>query len=297
MDVKKKAPFPAIPLRSLLFVPANRRSWIEKVPGYTADAVILDLEDSVPPREKDAAREVVRYSVGWLADRGVRVFVRINKGPQGYSGPDLAACAVPGLVGVVLPKPDGPEDVEAAAAMLDAIEARTPGAPRATLIPTLETARSLQFAYECARQERVIAMFGAIAKDADLARSVGFRWSPGGLETLYLRSRVVLAARAAGKLPLGGLWQQVHDLEGLRSSAKINRSIGMAGEMILHPGNAEIINEVYSPSPEELTYYAGMIAAYEAAIAEGRASTMFEGDHIDSAHVETARAIVALDRT
>jgi len=285
------------PARSLLFVPGNRQSWIEKVHGYSCDAVILDLEDSVPPAEKEKARQIVRSAVSWLAQRGARVFVRINKDGAAYSEADLSACCVSGLEGVVLPKPEGPEDIRAARGLLESIEAGAPPSQMPSLIPTLESARSLQFAYECACEERVVAIFGAVAKNADVSRSVGFRWTPGGGETLYLRSRVVLAARAAGKVPLGGLWQQVHDLAGLHASAEQNRAIGMAGEMILHPSNADVVNDVYSPSAEEMRYYVGLLAAFEAAAREGRASTMYEGEHIDVAHAETAKQILAFGET
>ncbi len=284
------------PARTLLFVPGNRESWIDKIPGYTSDCVIIDLEDSVPAHMKDMARQLVRSKIAGLAAAGVRVFVRINKDEGGYSVDDVRACAVPGLEGLVLPKPEGPEDVRSAALMLDAAERDAGIAQAASLIPTLESARSLHFAYECAMESRVVAVFGAIAKNADVARSVGFRLTPGGLETLYLRSRVVLAARAAGKQPLGGLWQTVHDLQGLREFATFNRNLGMTGEMILHPSNADIVNEVYSPSAQEISYFEGMITAFEAGVAQGRASVMYEGEHIDLAHVQTARAMIAMNR-
>lgn len=282
------------PARTLLFVPGNRESWIAKVPGYQSDAIILDLEDSVPANAKADARALVSRSIPKLAEAGVRVFVRINRNPDGYDAQDVRACVVPGLEGLVLPKPDGPEDVKAAGELLDVAERDAGAARRASLIPTLETARSLYFAYECALHERVVAIFGAIARNADVSRSVGFQWTPQGQETLYLRSRVVLAARAAGKLPLGGLWQKVHELEGLREFARFNRSLGMTGEMILHPSNASIVNEVYAPTAEEIAYYRGMVDAFEAGVAQGRASVMYEGEHIDLAHVITARDILAL---
>lgn len=287
-------PNPFKPARTLLFVPGNRESWIAKVPTYVSDAVILDLEDSVPANAKAEARAIVSASIPKLAESGVRVFVRINRGPDGYDADDVRACVMPGIEGLVLPKPVGPEDVQAAADLLEAAESAAGAAQRTSLIPTLETARSLHFAYECALHERVVAIFGAIAKNADVSRSVGFQWTPEGQETLYLRSRVVLAARAAGKLPLGGLWQKVHDLDGLRESARFNRNLGMTGEMILHPSNAAIVNGIYSPSDEDIAYYRAMIAAFDQAVAQGRASVMYDGEHIDLAHVQTARDILAL---
>jgi citrate lyase subunit beta/citryl-CoA lyase len=103
----------------------------------------------------------------------------------------------------------------------------------------------------------------------------------------------VMAARAAGKLPIGGVWQQVHDLAGLRAAAELDRNLGMTGELCLHPSNVAVLNEIYSPSEEELAYYRGMIVALDQAQALGKASVIYEGEHIDIAHVKTARAIIA----
>jgi citrate lyase subunit beta/citryl-CoA lyase len=111
---------------------------------------------------------------------------------------------------------------------------------------------------------------------------------------LYLNSRVVMAARAAGKAPLGGLWQQVHDIEGLRAFLARDRQLGMTGVFLLHPSNVAPANETFSPSAAEIAYYEGMIDAHAAAVAAGRASCIYDGEHIDIAHVETARQIVAM---
>ena len=102
-----------------------------------------------------------------------------------------------------------------------------------------------------------------------------------------------MAARAAGKAPLGGLWQQVHDLEGLREFLLRDRALGMTGEFVLHPSNVGPANEIFSPSKEEIAYYQGMVEAHAAAVAAGRASCIYDGEHIDIAHVETAREILA----
>jgi citrate lyase subunit beta/citryl-CoA lyase len=185
--------------------------------------------------------------------------------------------------------------VDTAASILAEVEWRK-GLPVGStkIIPLLETARSLQFAYEIGLRERVPFLVGATAKNADVARALGTVWTPGGRETAYLKSRIVMAARAAGKLPIGGVWQQVHDLEGLRQSSQLDRELGMSGELSLHPSNVAILNEIYSPSPEQVAFYKGMIAALDQAQAQGRASCVYDGEHIDIAHVKTAREIIAL---
>jgi citrate lyase subunit beta / citryl-CoA lyase len=112
-----------------------------------------------------------------------------------------------------------------------------------------------------------------------------------------LKSRVVMAARAAGKLPIGGVWQQVHDLDGLREACVADRALGMSGGLALHPSNVETINRAFTPSEEEVEYYRGMVTTLEKAQAAGRASCIYDGEHIDIAHVKTAKEIIALAET
>ena len=266
---------------------------IDKAATSEADVVILDLEDSVPPAEKVAARGVVAERIAAVAAAGRRVHVRVNKSAHIYDLDDLLAVVRPGLEGIVLSMPNGPEDVALAAALISEAEDRNNVPPGSvSIVPALETPRGLQLAYECALHPRVTAVIGAYAKGADLERAMALEWSEDGREALYLKSRVVLACRAAGKLPIGGIWQQVHDLEGLRRFAEHDRQLGFAGTTILHPANAPVVNAVFGANETQLAHYRAMIAAYEAATAEGRGSVMFEGEHIDRAHVETARAIL-----
>ncbi|GLC97776.1 CoA ester lyase [Cupriavidus sp. TA19] len=286
------------PVRSMLFVPGNKPDWIEKAITSKADALILDLEDSVPPDLKVEARGIVKSKLAWLAQQGQRIFVRINRSPHLYDFDDIVAVVGQHVEGIVISKPCGPEDVDCVSMMLSEAEYRNGAAIGSTrVIPLLETARALELAYEIATRERVAAIVGATAKNADVARALGYVWTPDGRESLYFKSRAVMAARAAGKLAIGGVWQQVRDLEGLRKSSLLDRNLGMTGELALHPSNVATINDVYSPSPEQVAYYEGMIAALDEAQANGRASTIYDGEHIDIAHVKTAREIVALARS
>lgn len=285
------------PIRSFLFVPGNKASWIDKAAESTADALILDLEDSVPPAQKVESREIVRSKLEPLASLDQRTWVRINRSPHLYDFDDILAVVSSHLEGIVVSKPGGPEDIDMVSAMLAEAEYRKGIAIGSTrILPLLETARSLQFAYEIALRSRVPAIVGATAKNADVARALHTVWSPDGRETLFLKSRVVMAARAAGKLPIGGLWQQVHDLEGLREASQRDRALGMSGELVLHPSNVPVVNAVYSPSAEEVDYYRGMIAALDEAQARGRASTVYDGEHIDIAHAKTAQEVIDLAR-
>ena len=282
-------------VRSFLFVPGNKESMIEKGAASAADALILDLEDSVPQDHKVEARNIVASKIDWLAAQGKRVYVRVNRSPYMYDFDDVLAVVGPNLEGVFISKTCGPEDVYAISTMLSEAEYRR-GMPvgHTYVIPLLETARSMELCYEIAQCERVPAIVGATAKNADTARALGYVWSAQGRESLYFKSRVVMAARAAGKEPIGGIWQQVKDLDGLDTYLQTDRDLGMTGELLLHPSNCDAANRTFSPSADEVAYYQGMIDALEAAQAAGRASTMYDGEHIDIAHAATAREIIAL---
>lgn len=285
------------PIRSFLFVPGSRESWLDKVVSAGADALILDLEDSVPHDAKTAARALVARKIGGLAGVGQRVYVRINRSPFMYSMEDLLAVAVPGLEGIVLSKPNGPEDIDMASMMVAEAELRNGlAAGSIGLVPTLETARSIHFAHDIALRPRVTAIAVASAKNGDVARSVGFQWTREGLESLPFKVAALIAARAAGKMPITGLWQEVHDIEGLKLAAAAHRRLGFVGEMLLHPSNVAPVNAIYSPSDEDVAYYSGMIEAFDRAQADGRAAVIYDGEHIDYAHVKTAREIVEQER-
>lgn len=285
------------PIRSFLFVPGSRESWLDKVVSAGADALILDLEDSVPNDAKTAARALVARKIAGLAGAGQRVYVRINRSPFMYSMEDLLAVAVPGLEGIVLSKPNGPEDIDMASMMVAEAELRNGlAAGSIGLLPTLETARSIHFAHDIALRPRVTAVAVAAAKNGDVARSIGFQWTREGLESLPFKVVALIAARAAGKMPITGLWQEVHDIEGLKLAAAAHRRLGFVGEMLLHPSNVAPVNAIYSPSDEDVAYYSGMIEAFDRARADGRAAVIYDGEHIDYAHVKTAREIVELAR-
>ncbi|WP_136660642.1 aldolase/citrate lyase family protein [Nitratireductor sp. XY-223] len=284
-------------IRSLLFTPASKPGWIDKAAHSGADAIILDLEDSVPASAKAEALAVAADKVKELSRAGQRVYVRINRLVHIYDFNEILRLAQPGLEGIVLPKPNDMSDIDVAHAMVSEAESRA-GLPLNSIVfaAVLETANSLVLAREIARHPRVALLIAASSKNGDVSRSLGFQWSLEGLETLYLRSSAVAAARAAGKLAIGGLWQDVHDLKGLSSWAAFNRQLGFHGELALHPSNVPVINAAFSPSQQDIEYYTDMIAAFGRAQAEGKAAVVFRGEHIDHAHVKTANEILEYAR-
>jgi len=286
------------PLRSLLFVPANRTEWLPKARAAGADAAILDLEDAVPQEAKAGARAGVVEAIEQATAEPpgtMELFVRINP-LDGWTGAEeLRAVARPGLSGIVLPKVAGAEDVRLADRLLTWCEDEQ-GLPRGelALVPLLETARALREAHDVASAAPRVAYLGALtAPGGDVERAVGYRWTPGGAETLALRSRVLLDVRAAGSPhPVTGLWTRLADLDGLRAFAEQNRSLGYEGMMAIHPSHVPVINDVFSPGPEELARCARLIASVEQAQARGQGAVSFEGQMVDEAMAATARLVL-----
>jgi citrate lyase subunit beta / citryl-CoA lyase len=283
------------PFRSLLFVPGHKPSWADKAIRAGAHALILDLEDAAPASAKEESRVAVAATIDRLADGPAGLVVRVNPLDTDLFGKDIAAVVRRGLTALLLPKVYGRDDIVAFDALVTAAEIER-GLPRGSvgLIPSLETARSLSHVDAIATAPRVVSLMAAAAKDADISREVGFRWSAAGLETLYLRSKVVLAARSAGLDHIVlGLWQDVQDLQGLRAFAEANRDLGFGGQVLIHPSHVDPVNEIYTPSDAELERLRRLVAAYERGARQGQGAVTFDGEHIDLAHVQTALSILA----
>ncbi|CAM3036360.1 HpcH/HpaI aldolase/citrate lyase family protein [Skermania piniformis] len=287
------------PYRSMLFVPGHKPSWADKALASGADAVILDLEDSVPVADKADARKTVAETIGRLGGDDVRadLWVRPNSSVTGLLGGDLEAVVQPGLVGLFLPKVFTAEEIVRIDAVVSHIESREGLTENSIgIIVSYETAVSMAHCEEiAAASPRVVSLLGATGPSADVGRELGFEFTPQGLETLYLRSRIILAARAADlHHPLAGVWQDLADRDGCRRFAEDNRGLGYRGLVCIHPSHVAIANDVFTPEPEKVAFYRRMIEAFRHAEAAGSAAVDFEGQHIDIAHVKTAEGVIAL---
>jgi citrate lyase subunit beta/citryl-CoA lyase len=287
------------PLRSLLFVPGTKAAWMEKAPQYGADALILDLEDSVPYAEKGTARTLVRQAIASLAARGQRLFVRVNALETALTGDDLSTIVCAGLSGILPPKVETVDDVQQLDTLLAYFERREGlRVGSIELIPTLETAKGIHHAYDIASASpRVASIAGGAGKGGDTNRSLGYRWSRDGVETLFIRSKVLLDARAAGiTYPLMASWFDVGDRDGLIADAQRNRQLGFSGMLLIHPSHVEPVNRIFTPSAEELAYYKGLLQAMEAAERQGTAAVAYQGAMVDIAMVKTARQMLEFAR-
>ncbi|WP_404287633.1 HpcH/HpaI aldolase/citrate lyase family protein [Glutamicibacter arilaitensis] len=282
------------PYRSLLFVPGHKRAWIDKALNSAADAIIIDLEDSVPEADKALARSnAVEALAAHHGSKGI--LVRPNALDTVHFGKDIAEVTHQNLTAFLLPKLFSRDDVVRFDALVTAAELDHSIARNTVeLVPSLETAASISKVDEILAGPRVGGVMAAAAKDADVSREVGFRWTAQGLETLYLRSKVVVAARAAGiRTIVLGLWQEVHNLEGMRTFAEDNSGLGYSGQVIIHPSHAAVANEEYGLTDTIRDYYTGLVDAFEEGQSQGHGAVMYRGDHIDLAHANHAREALA----
>ena len=292
-------PRPAPWYRSMLFVPGHRRDWVEKAAERGADALIFDLEDSVPADEvaKADAREIVAAALTELSSRQAGLFVRINAWGSGHLLRDLLAVMRPGLAGVVLAKTAGPSEVHALDRVLTEFEADRGLAPRSVeIVPLAETAAGLRHAYEvCACSTRVRRIPGVmtILPGGDLEHALGIESTESGLESLYASSKVVVDARAAGvQHILGGTVLDLDDLDGLARKCEAARHIGADGALVIHPRHVPTVNDVFSPSAERIADAREQLEAMATALAGGLAATRFKGRMIDYAHVRSSLTLL-----
>lgn len=284
------------PLRAFLFVPAHRQSWVSKAIASGTDAVVLDLEDSVPPDHKAAARSCLQAEIEELASAGVAPFVRINAPKDGWEA-DLNAAMWPGVAGIILPKAASAADIRHLADLISYREG-TRGMPHGDVhvLPLPETAYGLQYAEElAAASPRVSGILGTISGpvSGDVALAFGFQPSMEGTEQLYMASKLVLDSRAGGaQFPLAGVFGvPLDDAESLEKLIRRAKNLGYTGCPVMHPSHVAIVQKVFTPTAEEAAYFAGMLEAFAEAEAAGLGAVNYRGMMVDYAMLPLARQV------
>ena len=213
---------------------------------------------------------------------------------------DLAAAARAGVDGVILPKAEDSRAILRLCGALSALETTT-GQPEGsiTLIPMIETAMGVQNAHEIlAGSPRIEAVMFGSGEQGDLVADLGVQWEPTGAGLAYSRSRVLLAARAAGLThPIDGVFMNYRDEEGLRAECRLTRRLGYVSKLAIHPAQVDVINEVFTPTPEEVARHRAILEVFEKAEAGGTASIGEDGRMVDYAVARTARAVLARAET
>ena len=285
--------------RTLLFAPGSRPELLAKAQAGNADALIFDLEDSVPSSAKDEARKNVAQALA--AGLQKPMYLRISNPRAGDFRSDLAvleqAASLAHVMGVILPKADDAQDVQAVAAVLAAIE--TAGAAPAgslAILPLIETCLGLRNTFElCRASPRVTGIALASAEEGDFMVDLGGRWTPRSMALAYPRSKMVVDARAAGiEWIVDGVFMNLKDLGALRTECELARELGCTGKMAIHPTQVDVMHEVFSPSAQEIDYAQGLLAAYREGEARGVGAVKFRGMMVDYANVRLAERTLSL---
>jgi len=278
--------------RSFIFVPGNRENMLERAKSFKADVIMVDLEDSVPTGEKVTARDMAKTWVPTLRREGQRVMVRVNSLDTGLTRSELETLVSPDLYGISLGKVESEWNIKDVDRMLGALEPLKGVEPGSTKISAwIETASALVDARDIAvASPRVITLsFGA----EDFTNDMGIERSDAGEEVQVPRSLVPVAARAANVASLDSPFVAFQDPDALRADAQRARQMGYTGKHAIHPAQLDIINEVFSPAPEEVAYARRIMEAWDKAEAEGRGSLAMDGKMVDVPVVKRAQNLLA----
>jgi len=280
-------------LRTMLFVPGNNMRMLHKAGTLDADAIIIDLEDAVPMEDKETARVFVREGIETVGKEESMVFVRVNGLATGLASQDLEESVCEGLDGIVLPKAESSKDILDAEAILEKIE-KQKGLRVGSIIivPILETAKGVLNAAEVAVASKRVAglSFGAV----DFTRDLGVSLSKEGVELSYPRAYVALAARAAGIPAIDTVFIDIMDREGLIRDSKAAKQLGFRGKLLIHPNQIQPVNEVFSPTQQEVEYCKKVVAAFKEAQARGAGAISLDGKMIDYANYRQAEDVLAI---
>ena len=270
----------ARPYRSVLYVPASRERAMEKARKLPVDAIIFDLEDAVAPDEKVHARDTLAAALdaGGFGHR-MRI-VRINGLDTEWGQDDAAAVADMACDAILLPKVDGPEQLDALAAITGPLD----------LWAMMETPRGMLNAATIAAHPRLCGM---VMGTNDLAREINSRPTPDRSAMMPGLGLCLLAAKAEGAVIVDGVYNAFKDDAGLRAECDQGRDMGFDGKSLIHPAQIDIANAAFAPSPGEIDLARRHIAAFNAARAEGKGLAVVDGRIVENLHVATAQDILA----
>ncbi|HEX6560111.1 MAG TPA: aldolase/citrate lyase family protein [Longimicrobiales bacterium] len=271
--------------RSRLYLPGNEPKFMINSGLHVPDAVILDLEDSVHPADKDAARLLARNALRSVDFGGAERMVRINPLPLGLADLEVIIPESPDLI--LVPKAENPDDIRKVA---QTIHTLNPGRT-IHLMPIVESALGVERAFEIAQAHAsVVALTIGLE---DYTADLGVVKTRGGLESIYARMRVVNAARAVGVQAIDSVFGDVADMRGLRSWARRSRSIGFDGMGCIHPTQIRVIHEMFAPSAAEIEKALAVVAAFEDASRKGLAVVSLGSRMIDPPVLKRAQRLVA----
>ena len=275
------------PRRSVLYMPAANERALEKAKTLPADAIIFDLEDAVAPDAKEAARPNAVAAAG-SGEYGRReLTIRCNGLDTPWGADDLRAAATSGAAAVVVPKVGSVAYVDEVSAILEAA-----GAPDTlTVWAMIETPTAIFDVRAIAGHPRVSVL---VMGTNDLARELRAKLVAGRHPLVPYLALALAAARESGKVILDGVYNDVKDLDGFRDECVQGAEMGFDGKTVIHPGQVEIANDVWAPTPDEVAHARKVIAAFDEAVADGRGVVTVDGRMIENLHVANAQRALEL---
>jgi citrate lyase beta subunit len=263
---------------------------ILKARDTAADGLILDLEDAITPAQKLEARATVTHLLNEIDFGGKEIFVRINSLTTEWGLEDARAVAAVGVPGIIIPKCESVDEVTTVAPVLQSKYHQPIGGQARKLLCLIETPRGVFASRDIAGSDELVAglMFGA----ADLSRELGCVLGEDEAEVLFARSHVLMAARAAGVAAYDSPHFAIGDLEGLRRRCQAARNLGYDGKAVIHPSHIAIVNEVFTPTAEQIAEARRVVEAMTAAQTEGLGATKLDGKMIDQVHLSSARKVL-----
>jgi citrate lyase subunit beta/citryl-CoA lyase len=280
------------PRRSLLFMPGSNARALEKARNLPADGIILDLEDSVAPDAKALARDQIAQAItaGGFGKREVLIRVNALDSPWWIDDINMAGKVRPD--GILVPKVSSVQDLGAIADRLDAINAG--GAIRVWAM--IETAYAVLHAEElaAASQDAEVRLAGFVFGPNDISRETGIRMRPGRAAMLPLITHCILAARAYGLEILDGPYSDFSDFNGFGQECAQARDLGFDGKTLIHPGQIEACNAIFTPPADEVAHARRIIAAFEEPQNASRGAIQLDGRMVERLHAEIARRTIAI---
>ena len=290
------------PVRIILFAPGSKERVMTKALESGADAVLLDLEDSVPIAAKAEARQLVAKVIDGVAAAGSgrvgpAIFVRTNGTASGLLNDDLAAIVRTGLEAIFVPKVESVAEVQNTTSALERLESEH-GMKSGTveIVVMIESALGVYRCFDLIKASpRVVSTCIGGAQDGDLQTDLGCSWSVEGTELFYARSKVLLDSRAAGiAWPLDGVYGNLNDEAGLIQDSTLSARLGYVGRTVIHPKQIAPVRQAYAVPAAEAAYYQKVVSEFEAVEKAGTAAITVDGKLVDYAMYQRARRVLAL---
>jgi citrate lyase subunit beta/citryl-CoA lyase len=278
------------PRRSLLFMPGSNARALEKARNLPADGIILDLEDSVAPEAKAIARDQIAQAIAAKGFGRREVLIRVNAldSPWWIDDVNMAGKAQPD--GILFPKISSVDDLETIADRLSDISADT----SIKVWAMIETARAVLHAEELAAASRETRLAGLVFGPNDISRETRIRMQPGRAAMIPMITHCILAARAYGLEILDGPYSDFSNVDGFALECAQARDLGFDGKTLIHPGQIEACNAIFTPPAEEVAHARKIIAAFERPENASRGAIQLDGQMVERLHAEMARRTIAI---